>query len=77
MNVRTNHVHTVVSAQCKPERVLSAFKANATRKLKEAGYWKAKESPWARRGSKRYLWTDEDVVNAIAYVEYDQGEPLT
>jgi len=76
MNVRTNHVHTVVSAQCKPDKVLAAFKANATRKLREAGCWKGDDSPWADRGSKRYLWTDEDVVNAIAYVEYDQGEPL-
>lgn len=29
-NVRTNHVHTVVSANAKPERIRSAFKANAT-----------------------------------------------
>jgi len=76
MNVRTNHVHTVVSAPCKPEKVLTAFKANATRKLREAGCWKSNDSPWADRGSKKYLWTEQDVVNAIAYVEYDQGEPL-
>jgi len=76
MNVRTNHIHTVVSAQCKPEKILTAFKANATRKLREAGCWKSNDSPWADRGSKKYLWTEEDVVNAIAYVEYDQGEPL-
>jgi REP element-mobilizing transposase RayT len=76
MNVRTNHIHTVVSAPCKPEKILTAFKANATRKLREAGCWKNDDSPWADRGSKKYLWTEEDVVNAIAYVEYDQGEPL-
>ena len=76
MNVRTNHVHTVVSAQCKPEKILTALKANATRKLREAGCWKRNDSPWADRGSKKYLWTEEDVVDAIAYVEYDQGEPL-
>ena len=76
MNVRTNHIHTVVSAQCKPEKILIAFKANATRKLREAGCWKSNDSPWADRGSKKYLWTEEDVVNAIAYVEYDQGEPF-
>jgi hypothetical protein len=28
------------------------------------------------RGSKRYLWTEHDVINAVIYVEYDQGEPL-
>ncbi len=76
MNVRTNHVHTVVSAQCKPEKILAALKANATRKLREAGCWKSNDSPWANRGSKKYLWTEEDVVSAVAYVEYDQGEPL-
>ena len=75
-NVRTNHVHTVVSAPCKPERVLAAFKANATRKLREAGCWRSSRSPWVEKGSKRYLWTEPDVINAVAYVEYDQGEPL-
>src|SRR6266851_1249483 len=33
-NIRTNHVHTVVSADCKPERVLSALKAHATRSMR-------------------------------------------
>ena len=76
MNVRTNHVHIVVSAPCKPEKILSAFKANATRKLREAGCWHSNRSPWVDRGSKRYLWTEQDVINAVVYVEYDQGEPL-
>jgi len=76
MNARTNHIHSVVSANCKPEKILTVFKANATRKLREAGCWKSDNSPWADRGSKRYLWTEQDVVNAIAYVEYEQGEPL-
>ena len=33
-------------------------------------------SPWDRGGSKKYLWTDKELANAIAYVQYDQGEPL-
>ena len=36
-NIRTNHVHTVVSALCKPEPILNALKANATRKMRESG----------------------------------------
>ena len=76
-NVRTNHLHTVVSANAKPDCIRSAFKANATRMLREAGYWREERSPWARKGSKRYLWTEQDLINAIAYVLYDQGEPLT
>jgi REP element-mobilizing transposase RayT len=68
-NIRTNHVHTVVSAPCKPEKILSAFKANATRKLREAGCWNSSRSPWVEKGSKKYLWTEPDVINAIVYVE--------
>ena len=75
-NIRTNHVHTVVTASCDPELVLIALKANATRRMKEARCWSGKRSPWVRRGSKRYLWTDEQLGCAIAYVLYDQGEPL-
>jgi REP element-mobilizing transposase RayT len=75
-NIRTNHVHTVVSANCKPDRVLSALKANATRSMREKGCWKNERSPWVYRGSKKYLWTEKALLDAIAYVMYDQGEPL-
>ncbi|MDQ2921832.1 MAG: transposase, partial [Acidobacteriota bacterium] len=57
-NIRTNHVHSVVSANCRPKPILIAFKANATRKMREAGYWLSERSPWVRRGSRRYLWTE-------------------
>ena len=76
VNVRTNHIHTVVTANCKPDRVLNAFKANSTRQLREARCWDSERSPWAHGGSKRYLWTEEQLVNACAYVQDDQGEPL-
>lgn len=75
-NIRSNHVHAVISATCKPERILNALKANATRKMRESGCWASDRTPWVRRGSKRYLWTERDLNNAIAYVLYDQGEPL-
>ena len=75
-NIRTNHVHTVVSANSPAWQVLNALKANATRSLRESGCWRSERSPWARRGSKRRLWTDKQVADAIAYVLYDQGEPL-
>ena len=74
VNARSNHIHSVVSAPCKPEPVLNAFKANATRKLREAGHCRNPESPWAERGSKRYLWTEQDVIDAVVYVQYEQGE---
>jgi REP element-mobilizing transposase RayT len=75
-NVRTNHVHTVVSAERKSELVLTAFKANATRQLREDGLWPHAFSPWVRKGSKRKLWNEQSVARAIDYVLYGQGNDL-
>jgi REP element-mobilizing transposase RayT len=76
VHVRTNHVHTIVSANRKPEAVLSALKANSTRAMREAGVWTSELSPWEFRGSKKYLWNEKQLADAIAYVQEDQGEPL-
>ena len=76
VNVRTNHVHAVVTANKKPDAVMSALKANATRAMRDAGVWTSELSPWEFRGSKKYLWDEEQLANAIAYVESGQGEPL-
>ena len=45
LNVRTNHVHAVVSTKQIPERVLNALKANATRRLREKELWTHPFSP--------------------------------
>jgi REP element-mobilizing transposase RayT len=76
VNVRTNHVHAVISASKKPDAVLNALKANATRAMREAGLWTSELSPWEFRGSKKYLWSEEQLADAVAYVEFDQGPPL-
>ena len=77
VNARTNHVHTVVSApETDPDTILSAFKANATRQMREAGCWNNDHSPWARKGSKRRLWNERSVWNAVNYVLNGQGEDL-
>jgi REP element-mobilizing transposase RayT len=75
-NIRTNHVHTVVSALCKSKQVLAMLKANATRVMRESGCWQSESSPWSDRGSRRYIWTQKQLLAAIDYVLYDQGEPL-
>jgi REP element-mobilizing transposase RayT len=75
-NIRTNHVHSTVSANNPAWQVLNALKANATRSLREAGCWRSERSPWTRRGSKRRLWTEKQVADAVAYVLNDQGETL-
>ena len=77
INIRTNHVHMVVSiGGKKPETALNAFKANATRKMREAGCWQSERSPWADKGSKRYLWNERSVAQAIEYVLFGQGDEL-
>ena len=76
INVRTNHVHTVVSAQIKPEPILQAFQAYATRKLREAGLLARDVKPWSRHGSTPYLWKEKHVERAIDYVLNGQGDEL-
>lgn len=65
-SVRTNHVHAVVSTNKKPDAILSALKANATRAMREAGVWTSELSPWSFGGSKKYLWDENELSDAIS-----------
>ena len=76
VNVRTNHVHAVVSASAPPERVRDALKAHATRRMRDGGCWPHEHSPWSRGGSRRYLWTEQDIASAVVYVRDRQGGDL-
>jgi REP element-mobilizing transposase RayT len=76
INVRTNHVHTVVTAMQEPEPVLDAFKAYATRSLRRAKLMATNVKPWVRHGSTIYLWKERDVAKAIKYVMLGQGDDL-
>jgi REP element-mobilizing transposase RayT len=76
INVRTNHAHSVVTANRKASLVLNAFKANATRQLREDKLWPHTFSPWADKGSKRKLWNERSIARAIDYVLYGQGDDL-
>ena len=76
-NVRTNHVHIVVAiGSIKPGQALNALKANATRQMREDGNWTNPHTPWADKGSERYLWTERSVALAIDYVLNGQGGDL-
>ena len=77
VNARTNHVHAVVSiGSIKRERALTAFKANATRQMRQDACWRHEQCPWAVKGSKGYLWNESSVARAIDYVLYGQGDEL-
>jgi REP element-mobilizing transposase RayT len=75
-HVRMSHVHVIVEAQIRPERVMNEFKSYASRELNRLGRDGPDRRRWARHGSTRWLWKDKDVEQAIRYVIDDQGAPM-
>ncbi len=75
-HVRTNHVHAVVEADVRPEKIMNDFKSYASRQLNRLGVDSAERKRWARHGSTCWLWKDEDVEKAICYVISGQGEAM-
>tara|TARA_R110000782_G_scaffold53205_7_gene113424 strand:+ start:2400 stop:2918 length:519 start_codon:yes stop_codon:yes gene_type:complete len=72
-NIRTNHVHAVVGASAHtPEEILRQFKAWSTRALRESGWIEGDRPVWTRHGSTRYLWDQESIASAGAYVRDGQ-----
>ncbi len=75
-HVRSSHVHVIVEAQVRPERVMNEFKSYASRELNRLGRDGPARRRWARHGSTRWLWKDKDVERAIRYVVAEQGAPM-
>jgi REP element-mobilizing transposase RayT len=76
VHVRTNHVHTIVEADVRPEKILNDFKAYASRALNRLGRDTPDRRRWSRHGSTRWLRNDDDVRHAVKYVVEAQGESL-
>jgi REP element-mobilizing transposase RayT len=74
LNVRTNHVHSVISAAINPEKIVNDFKAYSTRKLRQEWQFGSNERVWSRGSSTRYLWKPKHVNAAIDYVLYCQED---
>jgi len=75
-HVRTTHVHAVAEGNARPEAMMNAFKAYASRALNRSGFDRRTKARWARHGSTRWLWTKNDVYAAVQYVIARQGEPM-
>jgi REP element-mobilizing transposase RayT len=75
-HARTNHVHVVVTANCKPEKVMIVMKAYSSRALNERALDPPDRRRWARHGSTRYLWTGDSIRAAIQYVVREQGPAM-
>ena len=74
--VRANHVHLIVEAEARPERILNDLKSYASRCLNQKAADEPGRKRWARHGSTRWLWKPEHVWAAIRYVVEEQGEPM-
>ena len=75
-HVRSNHVHVIVEAETRPERIMNEFKSYASRELNQLTSETPDRKRWARHGSTGWLWKDEDVRHALQYVIDEQGEPM-
>lgn len=71
VNVRSNHVHLVISSNAPPEEVMGKLKSRVSRKLHEAGV-ASEQRIWTRHGSTRYLDSPVSLQRAIEYVLYEQ-----
>lgn len=77
INVRTNHVHTVVSfGDARPDKVMGDFKAYATRRMRQDGTCGADQKIWTAKGSKRPVFDEDGLWRVVDYVENEQGPDL-
>ncbi len=76
LNVRTTHIHAVVDAGVRPERVMNDFKVWATKRMRASGVAAPDRTIWSRHGSTIWLWTARDLEAACAYVLGAQGDDL-
>ena len=68
-NVRTNHVHVIVSApDTPPEKIMNNLKAYSTRRLREANLLPPDTKLWSRHGSTPHLYDQPALLSAIHYV---------
>jgi REP element-mobilizing transposase RayT len=76
VQVRTNHVHIVVSGDRDPGRIMSDMKGRASRDLSRAGFDDNNRRRWTRHGSTRHLFREEEVEASICYTLDEQGERM-
>jgi REP element-mobilizing transposase RayT len=75
-HIRPKHAHVVVQGMAAPEKIMNYLKAYASRKLNQMAIDDPSRKRWARHGSTRYLWKQEDLETAVHYVVHEQGEPM-
>ena len=71
LHVRSNHVHTIIRADCPVDLVTNHLKRWPTRKLREGGFDGHKV--WTSGSSKKYIYKPEKLQEKVHYVIYEQG----
>jgi REP element-mobilizing transposase RayT len=78
-SILPEHVHLVVGANRRSiGRIVGHLKGEATNRLYEEGLWTSGRPVWGGRKWKVYLYTAEEMLRAIAYVEQNplrEGKP--
>ena len=74
LNIRSNHVHAVISKSLDPEKIVNDLKAYSTRRLRLEGTIPANSKVWSRGASTRYLWKPRHLEAAVDYVLFSQGD---
>jgi REP element-mobilizing transposase RayT len=76
VHVRSNHVHVILTAACKPEKVMADLKAWCSRRLRETFHEPPDRDRWTQHGSTRYLNDEKSFDAAVVYVIDEQGESM-
>jgi REP element-mobilizing transposase RayT len=75
-HIRSTHVHAIVATEDEPERVLIDLKSYASRALVKSGLETSDRPKWAKHGSTRWLWEEDELHRAIDYVLNGQGADM-
>jgi REP element-mobilizing transposase RayT len=68
VNARSNHVHVVVIADEKPQKVRDQLKANCTRRLRTQSQPLVRAKTWTKGGDCEVLESDDELFDAVVYV---------
>ncbi len=74
VHVRSNHIHTIVSANDRIQIVCTGLKSWATRALRRAGYNMPRM--WTKGASCRYIFTQAMLQKRLRYVMEEQGQAM-
>ena len=76
LNVRTNHIHLLVSGLASPETVMGACKSWATRRMREQSLVGENARVWTRHGSTQYVKGQAGFERVADYILGGQGPDL-